>query len=217
MSGRRIPWLSVARAKQGRLKTRHEDSLEASQTPGVRKPVQFSSELLGVVTSPDVSNNLMLRKLDLAEPASFAQAVRARCTVVVGAHGWTITRVRSVHAKYAATMLERTMPSKVPAPPMLAMPTAVLRTSLPASGLARSMTTEDHLQERLRAHVWRLARDIGERNLFRPRALEAAASYLEREWREQDYAVETLAYEVSSVRCVNLEVTRRGGKRRGEI
>jgi Zn-dependent M28 family amino/carboxypeptidase len=79
------------------------------------------------------------------------------------------------------------------------------------------MTTEDHLQERLRAHVWRLARDIGERNLFRPRTLEAAASYLEREWREQGYAVETLAYEVSSVRCANLEVTRRGGTRSGEI
>ncbi len=79
------------------------------------------------------------------------------------------------------------------------------------------MMAKDYLEERLRTHVYRLARDIGERNVFRPRALQAAASYLEREWREQGYSVETLAYEVSSIRCANLEVTRRGGVRKGEI
>jgi Zn-dependent M28 family amino/carboxypeptidase len=79
------------------------------------------------------------------------------------------------------------------------------------------MTTKDHLEKGLRMHVLRLARDIGERNLLHPRALEATASYLEREWREQGYAVETLGYEVSSVRCANLEVTRSGGSRKGEI
>ncbi len=67
---------------------------------------------------------------------------------------------------------------------------------------------KDNLEERLRTHVLRLAGDIGERNVFRPLALEAASSYLERQWREQGYAIETLAYEVSSVRCANLEVTR---------
>jgi acetylornithine deacetylase/succinyl-diaminopimelate desuccinylase-like protein len=76
---------------------------------------------------------------------------------------------------------------------------------------------KDNLEERLRTHVLRLAGDIGERNVFRPLALEAAASYLERQWREQGYAVETLAYEVSGVRCANLEVTRRGGVRKREI
>jgi hypothetical protein len=76
---------------------------------------------------------------------------------------------------------------------------------------------KDNLEERLRTHVLRLARDIGERNVFRPIALQAAASYLEGEWREQGYAVETLAYEVSGIRCANLEVTRRGGVRKGEI
>ncbi len=76
---------------------------------------------------------------------------------------------------------------------------------------------KDNLEERLRTHVSRLAGDIGERNVFRPLALEAASSYLERQWREQGYAIGTLAYEVSSIRCANLEVTRRGGVRKGEI
>jgi len=75
----------------------------------------------------------------------------------------------------------------------------------------------DKLEERLRTHVLRLARDIGERNVFLPQALQAAASYLERQWTEQGYAVETLTYEVSGVLCANLEVTRRGGVRKGEI
>src|SRR5262249_28996083 len=69
-----------------------------------------------------------------------------------------------------------------------------------ASALARVwlvMTAKDYLEKRLRTHVLRLARDIGERNLFRLSTLEAAGSYLEREWREQGYAVERLAYEVS--------------------
>jgi len=77
------------------------------------------------------------------------------------------------------------------------------------------MTAKNYLEKRLRTHVLRLARDIGERNLFRPSALEAAVSYLGREWREQGYAVERLAYEVSGVRCENL--TRRSIARKGEI
>ena len=35
----------------------------------------------------------------------------------------------SVYAKYAATMPERTIPSNVPAPPMLAMPVAIFSMS----------------------------------------------------------------------------------------
>ena len=50
------------------------------------------------------------------------------------------------------------------------------------------------------------ASDIGERNVFRPTSLQAAASYVEREWEQQGYAVERLAYDVSGVRCLNLEI-----------
>ena len=76
---------------------------------------------------------------------------------------------------------------------------------------------KDNLEERLRTHVLQLAGDVGEQNVLRPMALQAAASYLERAWREQGYAVETLAYKVSGIRCANLEVTRRGSVRKGEI
>jgi Zn-dependent M28 family amino/carboxypeptidase len=73
------------------------------------------------------------------------------------------------------------------------------------------------LADRLQTHVGELAGRIGERNIFRPTALQAAASYIEREWEQQGYAVTQLPYEVSGVHCLNLEVTRRGGSRESEI
>src|SRR5262249_58407469 len=79
-----------------------------------------------------------------------------------------------------------------------------------ASALARVwlvMTAKDYLEKRLRTHVLRLAHDIGERNLFRPSTLEAAASYLEREWREQAYAGERLAHEIFRGPFANLART----------
>ena len=71
--------------------------------------------------------------------------------------------------------------------------------------------------QRLRTHVEQLAGEIGERNVFRPTSLQAAASYIEHEWERQGYAVERLAYDVSGVRCLNLEITRSGGARDREI
>jgi len=80
------------------------------------------------------------------------------------------------------------------------------------------MNTEDHaLMQRLRMHVEQLAGRIGERNIFHPAALDAAASYIEQEWVQQGYAVERLPYDVSGIRCLNLEATRRGGAREPEI
>ena len=76
---------------------------------------------------------------------------------------------------------------------------------------------EQALAQRLRTHVEQLAGEIGERNIFRPQALHAAASYIERQWEQQGYAVERPAYEVSGVRCLNLEITRGGGAREREI
>jgi Zn-dependent M28 family amino/carboxypeptidase len=70
---------------------------------------------------------------------------------------------------------------------------------------------------KLRAHVDRLAGEIGERNVFRPEALQAAAEYIERQWRRQGYAVERLGYELSGARCFNLEITRRGAARNDQI
>jgi Zn-dependent M28 family amino/carboxypeptidase len=80
------------------------------------------------------------------------------------------------------------------------------------------MNTEEHaLMQRLRMHVEQLAGTIGERNIFHPAALDAAASYIEQEWVQQGYAVERLPYDVSGIRCLNLEATRPGGAREPEI
>ena len=82
----------------------------------------------------------------------------------------------------------------------------------------RSMETDAQASmQNLRAHVERLAGEIGERNIYHPRALQAAASYIERQWEQQGYIVERLAYDVSGVRCLNLEITRSGGARQREI
>ena len=73
------------------------------------------------------------------------------------------------------------------------------------------------LAKRLCAHVEQLAREIGERNVFRPQSLKAAAEYIERQWRQQGYAVERLGYELSGARCFNLEITRSGAARNDQI
>lgn len=73
------------------------------------------------------------------------------------------------------------------------------------------------MMDHLKAHVRMLAGDIGERNVFRPAALNDAALYIESEWRRQGYAVRQQAYEASGVECANLEVTRNGNVRRREI
>jgi hypothetical protein len=75
----------------------------------------------------------------------------------------------------------------------------------------------DEQARRLRMHVEQLAGKIGERNVFCPASLHATASYIEHEWEQQGYAVERLAYDVSGVRCLNLEITRSGGTRDREI
>ncbi|MGQ0664364.1 MAG: M28 family peptidase [Pseudomonadota bacterium] len=77
--------------------------------------------------------------------------------------------------------------------------------------------TDSDLARRLRSHVERLAGLIGERNVFRPTALSAAAEYIVAEWRRQGYAITPYWYEVSGLSCANLEATRAGGARRNEI
>lgn len=61
--------------------------------------------------------------------------------------------------------------------------------------------------DRLRAHVHRLADEIGERNVFRPGTLEEAARYITDQWAGQGYEVRPVAYEARGVDCANLEVT----------
>ena len=75
----------------------------------------------------------------------------------------------------------------------------------------------EELAKRLRAHVETLAGTIGERNVFRPQGLAAARDYIETTWRAQGYEVIAQEYEVRGVVCANLEVSRTGAGRAGEI
>jgi Zn-dependent M28 family amino/carboxypeptidase len=65
----------------------------------------------------------------------------------------------------------------------------------------------------LKAHVQTLAGEIGERNVFRPRALRRAEEYIERAWRAQGYEVVRQEYMLGGEKWANLEVTRRGRSR----
>ncbi len=79
---------------------------------------------------------------------------------------------------------------------------------------------EDPVQvarERLRAHVHRLAGEIGERNVYHPQALAAAAAYIRGEWSAQGYPVRSQPYEVEGLPCENLEISRVGNGRAREI
>lgn len=65
--------------------------------------------------------------------------------------------------------------------------------------------------ERLGEHVAHLADEIGERNVWRPAALRAAASYIRGEWAAQGYRVREQVYEVHGIRCANLEAVAASG------
>lgn len=73
------------------------------------------------------------------------------------------------------------------------------------------------MAERLRAHISKLAGEIGERNIFRPSALHAAADYIQAQWSAQGYQVAAQSYEVEGVSSANLEVARAGTTRPREI
>ena len=70
---------------------------------------------------------------------------------------------------------------------------------------------------RLRAHVETLAVAIGERNVFQPEALHAAAEYIEQQLHAQGYGVARQVYRAKRVESANLEATRRGSKWSNEV
>ena len=65
---------------------------------------------------------------------------------------------------------------------------------------------------RLEKHVIALAREIGERNVFRPESLATAANYIQGCWDDQGYEVARQVYQVEGVACANLEVCRSGAR-----
>lgn len=62
-----------------------------------------------------------------------------------------------------------------------------------------------------------LAERIGERNVWRPRALADAACYIEQQWLDMGYKAARQTYNVEDVCCSNLEVTRPGMQRPSDI
>jgi Zn-dependent M28 family amino/carboxypeptidase len=66
------------------------------------------------------------------------------------------------------------------------------------------------LADRLRGHVSHLALEIGQRNIFHPQALHAAADYIRSEWLAQGYAVNSQRYQAKEVESENLEVSQPG-------
>lgn len=73
------------------------------------------------------------------------------------------------------------------------------------------------LKDRLRGHVVRLARGIGERNLEHPWELAEAADYVAAELETLGFAIERLGYELDGAVVQNLAVTILGGARGDEM
>ena len=62
----------------------------------------------------------------------------------------------------------------------------------------------------LEHHVRVLAEDIGERNVFRPTALRAAAEYITGVWEDRGHNVVAQRYTVRDLECANLEISVSG-------
>jgi hypothetical protein len=95
---------------------------------------------------------------------------------------------------------------------MIRMPLRSFRGPLPP--LSRDQAA---LRDALRGHVEKLAGEIGERNVYRPRALEAAAAYVEGVFTAARFPVRRQTFEVLGESCHNLEAQLPGKSRPTEI
>ena len=76
---------------------------------------------------------------------------------------------------------------------------------------------EKAISSNLHTHVYKLADDIGERNIWLPSKLNAAATYIEEIWREQNYSVQHQEYNARGVKSANLEIEIPGTSKTEEI
>ncbi|WAK02932.1 M28 family peptidase [Methylobacter sp. YRD-M1] len=95
---------------------------------------------------------------------------------------------------------------------VLALQMAVSPITISSAAASSTAPTAEQagLAGRLQGHVSALAGAIGERNVFRPQALHAAADYIRAQWVAQGYQVVTQSYEALGVRSENLEITLPG-------
>jgi len=73
------------------------------------------------------------------------------------------------------------------------------------------------LRDELKSHVAKLAGEIGERNVYLIRKLNAAADYIEATFTNAGHVVSRQSYVASGETCYNLEVEIRGTARPDEI
>jgi acetylornithine deacetylase/succinyl-diaminopimelate desuccinylase-like protein len=69
----------------------------------------------------------------------------------------------------------------------------------------------------LRTHVYELAGNIGEHNVFHPDALHAVEAYITNEWQQQGYTVHKQTYTARGIECANLEITCTGNNRNNDV
>ncbi|HTS51822.1 MAG TPA: M28 family peptidase [Burkholderiales bacterium] len=67
-------------------------------------------------------------------------------------------------------------------------------------------------QAHLGRHVWTLAGEIGERNVFHPSALSSARDYIVREWRAQGLEPRLQSYLARGIESSNVEVVLQGAR-----
>ena len=76
---------------------------------------------------------------------------------------------------------------------------------------------EKVISSSLHNHVYELAGKIGERNIWLPSKLNAAAAYIEKTWLAQNYTVRHQEYDARGVKSVNLEIIIPGTSLADEI
>ena len=83
--------------------------------------------------------------------------------------------------------------------------------------MSESGNQDARLELRLRRHVAVLAGEIGERHVWRPSALHAAAEYIGAEFSSLGCRLVPQVYHARGVRCENLEIVVEGAVRSGGI
>ena len=69
---------------------------------------------------------------------------------------------------------------------------------------------EKHISSNLRTYVFMLADEIGERNIWQPARLHAAAEYIHSTWQEQGFDVKHQQYEAKGIESANLIIEMHG-------
>src|SRR5215510_11846111 len=95
---------------------------------------------------------------------------------------------------------------------MIRMPLKSFRGPLPALTAGQSAS-----RDALRRHVEKLAGEIGERNVFKPGKLRAAADYIDGAFTNAGYKVNRQTYIVLRETCHNLEAELKGKSLAEEI